>query len=218
MKALNLPKKAIIFDMDGVLFDTELFYYERRRDFLTSRGISIDHLPPAYFIGGNMKQVWRDILGEDYDRWDVPQLQQDYNAHKASHPLPYKDLIFVDVPETLAHLAERGVAIGLASSSTLEDIELALEVTGLRSYFAFTLSGEDFPESKPDPAIYQAAVAELGLPAADILVLEDSPKGIEAAVRAGLDVLAIKDNRFGLDQSQATGYIDRVAEVLPLFG
>ena len=218
MKTLNLPKKAIVFDMDGVLFDTELFYYERRKDFLESRGIAIDHLPPAYFIGGNMKQVWRDILGQDYERWDVSQLQQEYNAHKASHPLPYKDLLFADVPATLAQLMERGVVIGLASSSTLEDIELALEVTGLRRYFAFTLSGENFPDSKPDPAIYRAAVAALGLPEDDILVLEDSPKGIAAALGAGLDVLAVKDNRFGLDQSQAMGYINQVAEVVPLFG
>lgn len=49
--------KAIIFDMDGVLFDTELFYYKRRERFLKQHGITIDHLPMNFFIGGNMKQV-----------------------------------------------------------------------------------------------------------------------------------------------------------------
>ena len=49
--------EAIIFDMDGVLFDTEKYYYDRRAKFLGSKGNFIDHLPPSFFIGGNTKQV-----------------------------------------------------------------------------------------------------------------------------------------------------------------
>ena len=55
--------EAIIFDMDGVLFDTEKYYYDRRASFLAQKGISIDHLPPSFFIGGNTKQVW-EIFSE----------------------------------------------------------------------------------------------------------------------------------------------------------
>ena len=68
---------AIIFDMDGVLFDTETFYYHRREKFLAERGISIKHLPLSFFIGGNMKQIWRDILRDDYENWDIHQLQEE---------------------------------------------------------------------------------------------------------------------------------------------
>ncbi len=218
MQAFKHPKKAIIFDMDGVLFDTEQFYYDRRKTFMASQGISIDHLPPAYFIGGNMKQVWRDILGESYEHWDVATLQENYTAYKADHPLPYKDLLFPDVPETLKALTERGFIIGLASSSTLEDIELALKVTGLEKYFAFALSGDAFPESKPHPAIYEAAAAQTGFAKEQILVVEDSTKGIQAAVSAGLEVLAIEDRRFGMDQTKATGHMTSVKDLLELVG
>ena len=218
MQALKLPKKAIIFDMDGVLFDTEQFYYDRRKAFMTSQGISIDHLPPAYFIGGNMKQVWQDILGEAYEHSDVASLQENYTAYKTSHPLPYKELLFADVPETLSALKDRGFIIGLASSSTLDDILLALEETGLGKYFAFALSGDAFPESKPHPAIYEAAVAQTGLAKEQVLVVEDSTKGIQAAVSAGLEVLAIEDRRFGMDQTKATGHITSVKDLLDLVG
>lgn len=88
--------KAIIFDMDGVLFDTELFYYKRRERFLKQHGITIDHLPMNFFIGGNMKQVWKSVLGDQYDTWDIDKLQQDYSRYKEDNPLPYKYLIFQD--------------------------------------------------------------------------------------------------------------------------
>ena len=102
--------EAIIFDMDGVLFDTEKYYYDRRANFLAQKGISIDHLPPSFFIGGNTKQVWENILRDDYDNWDVPTLQEEYNAYKQDNPLPYKELIFPDVFKVLNEVKSRAVS------------------------------------------------------------------------------------------------------------
>ncbi len=74
--------KAIIFDMDGVLFDTETFYFQRRADFLATKGLSVDHLDPSIFVGGRASQIWQRILGDDYDNWDVPALEEEYRVYK----------------------------------------------------------------------------------------------------------------------------------------
>ena len=206
--------KAIIFDMDGVLFDTESFYYRRREVFLNDRGISIKHLPPSFFIGGNMKQVWQHILRDDYDKWDVDKLQKDYTAYKDKHPLPYPSLVFDDTVSVIEALDKKGIALGLASSSTKSDILKALDSMNIRSYFKVILSGEESVESKPDPAIYEEAARQICCPKEDILVVEDSEKGIAAGVAAGLTTWAVKDTRFGMDQSQAAGFIHRLSDLL----
>ena len=209
-------KQAVIFDMDGVLFDTEEFYYSRRKTFLAGRGISIDHLPPSFFIGGNMKQVWQKILGSDYDKWDVAQLQADYIAYKLANPLPYQEVIFGDVRPTFDRLSQEGFKIGLASSSTKADILKALSDTDLTHYFDVILSGQEFPESKPDPAIYNKAAELLGFAKEELLIIEDSEKGIAAAVAAGIEVWAIKDERYGLNQTAADRLIASLSQGLDI--
>ena len=199
--------EAIIFDMDGVLFDTEKYYYDRRASFLGQKGISIDHLPPSFFIGGNTKQVWENILRDDYDKWDVSTLQD---------PLPYKELIFPDVLKVLNEVKPQGLKIGLASSSVKADIFRALEENRLQGFFDIVLSGEEFKESKPNPEIYLTALKQLNVQASRALIIEDSEKGIAAGVAADVEVWAIRDNQFGMDQSAAKGLLDSLTDVLDL--
>ena len=204
---------AIIFDMDGVLFDTETFYYHRREKFLAERGISIKHLPLSFFIGGNMKQIWRDILRDDYENWDIHQLQEEYTTYKRNHPLPYKDLIFADTFEVIKKLYDNGYRLGLASSSTKHDILKALDDTKMREYFSVILSGEEFPKGKPHPAIYQEAARQLRTNQDNILVIEDSEKGIQAGISADLHVWAIEDKLFGMNQSKANRLVDNLTQI-----
>ncbi|GFH42967.1 phosphatase [Lactococcus hodotermopsidis] len=205
--------KAIIFDMDGVLVDTEHYYYARRKAFLDSKGISIAHLSPLNFIGGNMKQVWHMILRDDYDKWDVPALQADYLQYKLDNLMPYAELLFPDAKRTLDDLQAKGYKLGLASSTAKLEILRALKMTELLPYFKVILSGDDFKESKPNPEIYQVAMAKLGVIPAETLIIEDSEKGIAAGVDSKATVWAIKDTVFGLDQSRATTLFDTLTEI-----
>ncbi|MEQ9763371.1 HAD family phosphatase [Streptococcus sp. ZJ151] len=206
--------KAVIFDMDGVLFDTEIFYFERRKKFLAQQGINIEHLAPKDFIGGNVKQSWQLVLGDDYDNWDIPKLEEAYRQKKEEQLAPYPELIMPGAKTVIHRLRADGYRLVLASSSAIFDIERALKGSDLYDAFEIILSGEDFPESKPHPAIYQEAIAQLGVEKNQALVIEDSQKGIAAGKGAGLRVVALKDDRFGIDQSRADAFINDLEQLL----
>lgn len=205
--------KVIIFDMDGVLVDTEHYYYTRRETFLNDKGISIEHLSPLDFIGGNMEQVWHMILADDYDQWDVQALQAAYTQYKLEHTIPYDTLLFSDTTTILSALTKKGYRLGLASSTAKLEILKALKMTKLDQYFDVILSGDEFKESKPNPEIYLEAMKELNVSANDTLIIEDSTKGIAAGVAAGATVWGIRDHQFGLDQSSAAELFDNLTQI-----
>ncbi|HFI0633804.1 TPA: HAD family hydrolase [Streptococcus suis] len=206
--------KAVIFDMDGVLFDTENFYFERRIDFLATKGLSVDHLEPSFFVGGRAGQMWERILGDDFEKWDIPALEEEYRLYKEKRPTPYAETIFPDVKDTLERLSRKGLPLALASNTDKADIDRAISEAGIAQYFKYVLSGMDCHAPKPHPAVYEKAVQALGIDKDDILVFEDSFKGIAAAKAAGLTVWAIRDQHYGIDQSQADIIIDSLGQAM----
>ncbi|MDI5915766.1 HAD family hydrolase [Streptococcus equi] len=208
--------KGIIFDMDGVLFDTEPFYLKRREAFLTSKDIRIDHLSPKDFIGGNLQQIWDKVLAEQANADVARDIAVAYEAYKLCHKPPYQELMFKEVKPCLKALKERGLKLALASNSSRCDILLALESSHIKAYFDLILAREDVTAGKPNPEIYNKAAQALGLAKEELVVIEDSQKGIAAAKAAGLKVLAIKDKRYGIDQGQADQRIDSIKQLCEL--
>lgn len=206
--------KGIIFDMDGVLFDTEPFYFKRRETFLGIKGISIQDKSPKDFIGGHMEQVWKEILGQELDQESANIFLEDYNAYKLDHKAPYSDLIFPEVNETLMRLRDKGLKLALASNSNKEDVLSALDQCQLKDYFSVILAREDVLSPKPNPEIYEKAHELLSLEKDSLVVIEDSEKGIQAGKAAGLTVWAIKDYRYDINQEQADRLIDHLGDIL----
>lgn len=203
--------KGIIFDMDGVLADTEGYYTRRRDEYLRLMGYQRQE--DTDFTGSNEKALWETMVPDD------PELRQEllmgYRAYRKLHPLPFREVLDPQVPPLFRALKERGLKIGIASSSDPKAIAGLVETAGVQDLVDSQISGEQCKAHKPDPEIYLRSLDALGLAAGEALAVEDSPTGILSARRAGLTVLALRP-RHGepLDQSAASSVIDQLNDIL----
>lgn len=205
--------EAIIFDLDGVLVDSEEFYYQRRKAFLKNYNLSIEQIPIQFFIGADMRSLWKLIFEVNDTIYDETFLTEHYLKYKEEHPIDYSNLIEADAKKVLQYLKRNGYKIGLASSSTTAVIQEVLKEGQFTSYFDVVVSGTQFEKSKPNPEIYEYTASKLGVRPENCLVIEDSEKGIRAAYDAKMCVWALKDLHFGMDQRLANDSIATLSEV-----
>ena len=191
--------KTVIFDMDGVIFDNETMYINDLIRFFKQHDIEIQVNDCIPLIGIDSKLTFKNML-QEYFR----SLDRDYKA-----------VVRPQIYSVLEHLSKH-YKIALASSSRLYTINNALDQAGLRKYFSLIVSGEQFKESKPNPEIYLYTIKELNVNKDEAIIIEDSSKGILAANRAGIKVLALKDDKFCLEQSQADIIIDELNDIIKL--
>ncbi len=189
--------KAAVFDLDGVLIDSEPVWEQVRRGLVAERG---GHWAPdaQRTIMGMSTQEWARYLSEDLGVGlppdEVAALVVDRMAARYREHLP----LLPGAVEAVHRLAARW-PLGLASSSPPVLIETVLEAAGLRSYFQVTMSTERVRHGKPAPDIYLAVTARLGVPPAACAAVEDSSNGLRSAAAAGLHVIAIPHPRYPPD-------------------
>ena len=198
--------KAVLFDMDGVLVDTEWFYNRRRCAYLETKGFVFDEIPDL--SGTNDIYVWEYFEPDDARR--RAELKREYvEQYMPAHPVPYDELKNKDAKPVMEALRERGVVSAIASSGQPEMIEELVEAADLRDVLVATVSGHEVAAFKPDPAVYLRTMELLGVTPEECLVVEDSPLGIEAGRRAGCRTLALRPREgVSLDQSKADRIID----------
>ena len=206
--------KAIIFDMDGVIFDSETMYINDLIRFFKQHDIEIQ-VSCIPLIGIDSKLYYEQAYTMWNNKTDFITFKNMLQEYFRSFDCDYKAVVKPQIYSVLESLSER-YKIALASSSSLNTINTALDQVDLRKYFTFIVSGEQFKESKPNPEIYLHTIKELNVNKDEAIIIEDSPKGILAANRAGIKVLALKDDKFGLDQSQADINIDELNDIIKL--
>lgn len=212
-----MSKKAVIFDMDGVLIDSEPVYLDMFRKFLRENGCEPMEETLNLIAGASGKQTWEYMVRMWKEEIEPEKLHKIFRHQYPDFQVPYGKVVFPEVEELLCYLKGRGVTLALASSSSEKQIGQMMEETGFRDYFSCLVSGADLRESKPNPEIYYLTLERLGISEDDCLVVEDSEYGIEAAKAAGITVVAVKDHRFGYDQRKADYFIDRTIELKELF-
>ena len=207
-------EKIVIFDMDGVLVDTEPVYYKRLEDFLISRGYAFPRAVLDRLVGESSRKTFSILKQADPAFYDSEETyRRDYRAYHQGQRIDYRELANPHVHQTLNQLKNTGWRLALASSSPRANIEQVLRELAILPLFEVIASGNDFRESKPNPEIYLFTAKKLKLDPHQCLVVEDSQYGIQAGVSAGMTVIARQDERFPMDQSQAHYFVKQLQEV-----
>lgn len=185
--------KAIIFDMDGVLFDTERLCMDSWIAVARENGIPDMEAFFPRCIGRNQTDtaaLFREFYGESYDYEQFrQQASEKFHEDIVQKGMPVKK----GVREILEFLRQRKYRIGLASSSSRPSVEEHLERTGLREYFQSLTTGDMVEHSKPQPDIYRMACESMGVDPQEAMAIEDSPNGIRAAYSAGMIPIMVPD-------------------------
>ncbi|MBR2177008.1 MAG: HAD family phosphatase [Clostridia bacterium] len=185
--------KAVIFDMDGVIFDSEKLYLECCKEAAEKSGIENIEETCLSCIGLNTERtltLFRDRYGDDFPLDEFWSYARKRFAEKAQGGLlPVKK----GAEELLRYLKNNHVPIGLASSTKTETVRTELTAAGLIHYFDVIIGGDMVPKSKPEPDIFLLAADWLGFPAEDCVIIEDSFNGIRAANASGAFVIMVPD-------------------------
>lgn len=206
--------KAVIFDMDGVLVNSEHEYLNLLERFLQENGAAVKR-EELYFLAGGTRMDEINFMAQKL-HLSIDETITRKEAFYNQYPIDYRAIRKEYVVEVLEYLKDRDVKIALASSSPIDNIKDVLKQCEISSYFTQCVSGEMFVRSKPNPEIYEYSTAQLGLNKQEILVVEDSAYGIEAANKAGLKVIALRDPVLQFDVHLADAVIDSLKE-LPRF-
>lgn len=210
--------KAVIFDLDGVLINSEKYLIDLYEEFVKEHHLSLKREDFYIMIGGNRRmnhmQYVYNLMPEC--KWNAEEFERELRAYtaKAKEGFSFKSIVYPEVKDAIEKLHNDGYKIVCASSSNNEHINQALSDCEIIDYFDIIVSGLDFKESKPNPEIYNHCVERLGLDKSECVIVEDSPYGIKAANAAGIYVYVRRDTQFGMDQSGADCFIDNLNEMI----
>ena len=190
--------RGVLFDMDGLVLDSEVLYTRFWREAAAALGYSMTIAQSLGMrsLGKKRGQPYLEGLfgpGIDYTALRNKRIEL-MDAYVAVHGIPPKP----GISELLDHMDERGIPAAITSSSPMESIEKHLSAVNLLHRFRKLCSGHNIPNTKPAPDIYLLGAKELGLKPEECLALEDSPTGILSAYRAGCLPVMIPD----LDQPE----------------
>jgi HAD superfamily hydrolase (TIGR01509 family) len=206
-----VQKQFVLFDHDGVLVDTERWYYESGRRALAEVGVPLD-LPQYLDDMAAGRGTWARARAAGVDEGTVSRLRAQRDAYYQEY-LRCEPIEIDGVAEVLAELAPH-VRMAVVTTAKRADFELIHEHRQLLGFMEFVLVREYYERAKPHPEPYLAALERFGARPNDALVVEDSARGLRSAVAAGIDCAVVhNDFTAGQDFAGARHRIGRLTEL-----
>jgi HAD superfamily hydrolase (TIGR01509 family) len=182
--------EAVIFDMDGVIVDSEPLHERAFREVFAEMGYGDTHgINFADYYGRSDKALWLDFIAKHHPPQPFEELLA-WKQRRLVELVVAEKPIFEGLPELVEKLAPR-YKLGVASGSPHAVIDEVLRLENLRRFFPVVVSVTDMGKGKPAPDVFLRTAELLGVAPTDCCVIEDAAVGIEAALAAGMDVIAI---------------------------
>ncbi|HWO98526.1 MAG TPA: HAD family hydrolase [Bacillus sp. (in: firmicutes)] len=181
--------KAIVFDFDGLIIDTETALYQAYSELLKEHNVTLSLAEFASYIGTDSVALYEFLTNQLLGKMTKEEIVEKGHAlHREKLLLP---IAREGVYEYLEEAKKRGLRIGLASSSDREWVTHFLKELQLIDYFEVIKTRDDVEKVKPDPALYQKVIKELGVLPSETIAFEDSANGTRAAIAAGLNCVIV---------------------------
>ena len=206
--------EAILFDLDGLMFDSEPHSLAAWEAVLQERGVTLDQLTIDSILGLRIDATARTLI----DKYHLPDAVQDLGDAKTGYQIAHLDGNVPPrpgLPELLDEIDRRGLRKAIASSGIRRYVEAVLRVNGLLDRFSVIITGDQVAHGKPAPDVFLAAARALHVEPQQCLVLEDAPAGVQAAKAAGMMCIAVPDQGTAqLDLSQADKVVASLHDVI----
>ncbi len=206
--------KAVIFDMDGVIVDSEPIHFEVDKRVLKKCGLIINNEVLNPYVGVTNPEMWKD-LKEKYDlTLSVEELLKSQSELKIEVFNESNIEAIGGIKELLNELMQNEISTAVASSSPRSFIDAILEKIGITEYFSVILSGEEVQRGKPNPDIFLKTAEMLKVNPKECVVIEDSSAGVKAALSAGMKCIGFNNlNSGSQDLSSASAIVDSIRKI-----
>lgn len=207
--------EAVIFDMDGVIIDSEPLHKEVLKEYMKELKIQVSEELYNTFIGSTSIEMFTQLKEKFNFQGEVEEVIETYAERYVEYIKKHEDIKpIAGIKELIEELHERGIKIALASSSCRMHIDMVLNMFSFNKYFDVVVSGHDVEKPKPNPDIFLRTSELLEVKPEQCLVIEDSFNGVRAAKSAGMICIAYDNQNSGAqNREDADAIVKSISDI-----